>query len=359
MNAPFRTLPGLADARRQFRHAEQLRHLRRAAAIAREALENEGPVLGLASCKLVTFPYPTQYAFSGGALSPAPYVMMTNRMQVVQFEVDGARKTLLFNPTDYERGVEAPFYATLQRRYGKFLSEKVFAKRHSSVEAHLDRLGLKPHDVDFIAFDHLHVQDLRRWLGGEGEAAYFPRAKLLVQRAEWEQVQDLHPMNLAWYVPNGCAGVPADRLLFLDGDAWLGKGCAILSTPGHTAGNMSLAVVTDQGTFVSSENGVATESYTPLHSAIPGLRGHAEQFGHEVVLNGNTREGSIDQYNSMVIEKVVAGPSRIDPSFVNFLPSSELTASLIAPGLSPTFSHGDVEHGNIRARSEPRLRAIG
>ena len=216
------------------------------------------------------------------------------------------------------------------------------------MQSHLAGLGLRPEDVDFLAFDHLHVQDVRRWLGGDGEPAFFPRAKLLVQRAEWAQVQDLHPMNAVWYVPNGCSGVPEKRVVLLDGDAWLGKGCAILSTPGHTLGNMSLAVVTPDGTFVTSENGVSTESYTPLRSEIPGVRSYAEQFGHEVVLNGNTRESSLDQYASMVVEKIVAGPSKRDPSFVNFLPSSELTPSVLAPGLSPTFSHGEVSHGDLR-----------
>jgi hypothetical protein len=48
-------------------------------------------------------------------------------------------------------------------------------------------------------------------------------------------------------------------------------------------GNMSLAV--------------ATERYTPLRSALPGIRGAAEHLGLEVVLTGNTREHSLDQYS--------------------------------------------------------------
>jgi hypothetical protein len=66
-----------------------------------------------------------------------------------------------------------------------------------------------------------------------------------------------------------------------------------------------------------------------------------------VILNGNTREGSLDQYTSMVLEKTLAGPSRTDPPFVNFLPSSELTGSVMAPGLSPTFSHGEIHSGKL------------
>lgn len=352
----FRTFPSLAEAWRERVPAERLRRVRLAAEQAREQLLNEGPVAGLRTCSLITFPYPTAFAFSGGARSPAPYILMTNRMQVVQFEAEGARRTLLFNPTDYERGLTAPFYAGLRERYGHFLSDKVLSTKHGKVEEHLARLGLSPEDVDLIAFDHLHIQDLRGWLGGDGLAPVFPNAKLLVQRAEWECVRDLHPMQVPWYVPNGVRGVPSERVVLLEGDAWLGKGVAIVSTPGHTGGNMSLAVVTEKGLFVTSENGVACESYTPLHSRIPGLRAMAEQYGHEVILNGNTREGSLDQYTSMVLEKTLAGPSRADPPFVNFLPSSELTGSVMAPGLSPTFSHGEIHSGKL-VKPDGRERA--
>jgi hypothetical protein len=211
--------------------------------------------------------------------------------------------------------------------------------------------------VDYLAFDHLHVQDIRRWLGGEGDAAYFPRAKLLVQRAEWECAKHLHPMQAAWYVPNGTAGVPEERVVLLEGDVWLGPGAAILSTPGHTRGNMSLAVATDREVFVVSENGVATESYTPLQSGIPGVRGFAEHMGLEVVLNGNTREDSLDQYSSMVVEKLFAGPSLVEGAFVNFHPSSLLTGSMLAPGLSPTVVLPAPNFGDVRPPATARRAA--
>ena len=357
MSTTFRTLPQLAEARAERVPGLKLQQLRRAALEARAAFVAGGPVAAVATCDLITFPYPTLFAFSGAALSPAPYVMMTNRMQVVQFMEEGQLRTLLFNPSDYERGYSAPFFRSLRERYGAFVSDKVMSTRHGTVESHLERLGLKPEDVDYLAFDHLHVQDIRRWVGGEGEAAYFPRAKLLVQRAEWEGAKNLHPMQAVWYVPNGTAGVPSERVVLLDGDVWLGPGAAILSTPGHTMGNMSLAVATDREVFVVSENGVATESYTPLQSAIPGVRGAAEHLGLEVVLNGNTREHSLDQYSSMVVEKLFAGPSPVEGAFVNFHPSSLLTHSLLAPGLSPTVVLPAPNFGDVRTPTKARHAA--
>jgi hypothetical protein len=357
MSSTFRPLPSLAEARAERVPGLRLHQLRRAAQEAREAFVAGGPVAAVATCDLITFPYPTLFAFSGAALSPAPYVMMTNRMQVVQFLEEGERRTLLFNPSDYERGYAAPFYRSLRERYGAFVSDKVMSTRHGTVQSHLAALGLKPEDVDYIAYDHLHIQDVRGWLGSEGAAAYFPRAKLLVQRAEWEGARNLHPMQEVWYVPNGTAGVPEERVVLLDGDVWLGPGAAILSTPGHTLGNMSLAVATDREVFVVSENGVATESYTPLLSGIPGMRGFAEHMGQEVVLNGNTREHSLDQYSSMVVEKLFAGPSLVEGAFVNFHPSSLLTASMLAPGLSPTVVLPAPNFGDVRPSSTARRAA--
>ncbi len=327
---------GLTEAWREPLPAERLRKLRRAAEATRERLMSGGPALSSSTHRLVTFPYPTRYAFNGGALSPAPYVMMTNRMHIVQFEHEGQRKTLLFNPSDIEADRAATYYADLAATFGDFLSRKVIPTYYGTVEQHLADAGLRPHDVDYIAFDHLHVQDVRRWLGGAGPA-YFPNAKLLVMRDEWDTARDLHPLNSVWYVPHGL-DVPAEKVLLLEGDVLLGPGVALLSTPGHTRGNMSLCVVTPQGPFVVSENGVSPESYAPLQSRIAGVRAYAEQMGVEVVLNGNTREDSLDQYSSMIVEKIVAGPSTIDPAFPAFAASSELTTSFLAPGLAPTFS---------------------
>ena len=357
MTTSFRPLPFLNEARAEPVSGVRLQKLRRAAQEAREAFTAGGPVAAVATCDLVTFPYPSLFAFSGAALSPAPYVMMTNRMQVVQYMEDGVTRTLLFNPSDYERGQAAPFFKSLKEKYGDFVSDKVMTRRHGTVQSHLKALGLKPEDVDYIAFDHLHVQDVRRWLGGDGEPAYFPRAKLLVQRAEWESVKHLHPLEKVWYVPGGTDGVPEERVVLLDGDTWLGRGAAILSTPGHTMGNMSLAVATDKEVFVVSENGVASECYTPLQSRIPGVRAFAEQMGWEVVLNGNTRESSLEQYSSMVVEKLFAGPSRVEGAFVNFHPSSLLTSSLVAPGLSPTITLPAPNQGDIRPTAAARRAA--
>lgn len=345
MEPTFEPLEGGLDAAwKEPWPAERLRRLRRAAADTRAAFLSGGKVLACVTKNLVTFPYPTRYAFSGGALSPAPMVMMTNRMQVVQFEHRGRRKTLLFNPSDVERNKAATFYARLAARFGGPLAERVMQTNHGSVLEHLNALSLSPEDVDYLAYDHLHVQDLRGWLGGARPV--FPNAKLLVHEAEWEETRDLHPMNAAWYVP-GATEIAPERVQLIAGSIRLAPGVAIVATPGHTLGNMSLYVSTPEGPFITSENGVATESYSPEHSKVPGVAAHCATMGFEVILNGNTREASLDQYSSMVVEKLLAGPSKVDERFVAFCPSSELTQSFLAPGLSPTYRHLPPDTGTL------------
>lgn len=347
----FQPLPELREAWQEQALGDRHRKLVKAAEAARERFISSGQVLGLATCPIATFPYPSLYAFQGAALSPAPYVMMTNRMMVVQFDEDGERKTLLFNPTDDERAEKAPFYTKLKQRYGNALAEKVLSKRHGKVAEHLSRLGLGPEDVDYIAFDHLHLQDVRGWLGSYSEAALFPAAKLLVMRAEWREAKDPHPMQKPWYIAGGIDGIDEEeRVIFLDGDTLLGPGAAILDTRGHTLGNMSLAVHGDDGVFVTSENGVAAECYTPEASEIRGLARYAKNLDQEVILNGNTRDSTPDQYASMVVEKTFAGPNAARPEYVNFYPSSELTSSVIAPGLSPSFTHGELKSGQLQPK---------
>ena len=123
------------------------------------------------------------------------------------------------------------------------------------------KVGLRPEDVDFLTFDHLHVQDPRMILGSSeviaGEptprTALFGDAQLLVHRRELATLEDLHPMQWAWYVSGGLDGVHRDRFAVFDGDIELGPGIALLWTPGHTDGNHSLVINTPDGVWVSSE----------------------------------------------------------------------------------------------------------
>jgi glyoxylase-like metal-dependent hydrolase (beta-lactamase superfamily II) len=338
--------------------------IRRAGRALRERIAGAGAAIGVRTYPLVTFPYPTRYGLSSMALSPAPYVMMRNAMQIVQVEADGRIVTVLVNPTDPDRSREAPFFARQIETFGELVAGRLLSRRHGSVAGALADAGLSPEDVDYVTYDHLHVQDVRGLLGTsepepgrlEPTLAFLPRARLLVQRAELRTLSCLHPLQVPWYVKDGLRGVPADRIVELDGDYLLGRGLAIVSTPGHTEGNHTIVLSTDRGLWTISENGICVDAYAPHASSIPGLRRAAREQDLEVVLNANTRENTLDQYTSMVLEKTLADPCADRPEFPQHFASSEMVKSLLAPGLQPTYSHGLIAHGNLVVSAELRAR---
>lgn len=322
---------------------ERLRSVREAATGFRERFRETGMPTMVRTCDLITLPYPTRYAFWHAIRHPSPYLMFTNRMLVVRYrDHEGAPRILLFNPTDFDRAAEVPFYRRLADRYGPFMTRWILSSRHRTVAAHLEGLGIAPSEVDHLSFDHLHTQDLRGWIGPE---AFFPRAKLLVQRPEWGIFEALHPLQEWWYIARATEGVSGDRVVLLDGDVSLGEGVALLATPGHTRGNHSLALHTPGRVTVISENGVSLDNYAPEASRLPGLAAYA-RTGQEVVLNGNTLEGALEQYISMIKEKEVAGAHPAAPEFPDHFSSSELTAHWLFPGLAPTLAQTALTHGD-------------
>ncbi|MBA3456839.1 MAG: hypothetical protein H0T42_27365 [Deltaproteobacteria bacterium] len=328
----------------------RLDEVRRAGRRVRDKILATGTARCVRTSDIATFPYPTAFGLQGVASSPAPFVFMRNRMHLVQVAIGQKTVTVLVNPTDAERSKAAPFFATMEERYGK-LATKLIAKIHTSIPSALSSWGVSSADIDYITFDHLHVQDVRGLLApGTNGAVYLPNAKLLVQQRELDTLAGLHPLQRHWYIPDALAGVPADRVVVLDGDYLLGGGFALVRTPGHTAGNHSLVVVTDRGAWTISENGICLDAYAPGVSQIRGVARHARDQGVEVILNANTREGSLDQYTSMVLEKTIADSVPDHPELPQHFPSSELVSHVLAPGLSPTYTHGAITYGLTSGR---------
>jgi hypothetical protein len=75
-------------------------------------------------------------------------------------------------------------------------------------------------------------------------------------------------------------------------------------------------------------------------------------------LNANTPEFGATQYTSMVLEKTVVDRVNRAPGFVQMFPSSEVTPTPFAPGLSPSIVHGGLVYGEItHASTQPKARA--
>ena len=335
----------------------QLGLIPEAAGAFREWFRATGKPDWIGTFDLVTLPYPTKFGLYRAALSPAPFLTLTHRMMVVRWrEPDGRPRTLLFEPTDAELARRTPYFARLSARTPD-LFERLFAKPLGDVLGALRLIGVDPAAVDYITFDHLHTQDVRRWIGTTVPAPdlspraplqpLLPAARLVVQRHELESLRSLHPLQLPWYQPQAYTDLRSEAIVAIEGSVLLAPGVALLATPGHTIGNHTLVLNTDTGIWASSENVIATECLTPEASSIPGLRRWAFDWGEEVVLNANTLEDTARQYNSCVLEKSIVDRSKVDPRFVQFMPSSELTRNALAPGTAPTMVHGGVFHGTL------------
>ncbi len=308
----------------------------------------------VATHDLVTLPYPTRFGLWRASASPSPFLAITNRMLVVRWaDAAGRSRTLLWEPSDAELGARTPYFAALTERTPDLIADRM-VQVHGEVLGHLHAAGIDPGEVDYLAFDHLHTQDLRRWLGTTAPAPdlgsvdpiepAFPNAKLLVQRRELDAMPRLHPQQRPWYQPDGYRDLRPEALAPIDGDVLVGPGVALVETPGHTTGNQTLVLNTSTGIWTSSENAIAAECLVPEHSKLPGIRRWTAKWGQDVVVNANTIEAIAAQYNSLVLERTLADPSTIDPRFPQFFPSSELTARWTNPGTKPTFTHDHITH---------------
>ena len=346
--------------RQSLRPLERVDNVKQASLDFRRDMLAKPQVRYYQSFELVRVPYPSKFAWLNAYTGLSPYVHLCNRLFVIQFDSAEGVKTLLASPSDWEHQLATPFFKRLTDSYGAMapVSEALVFRKTNTVLNILKTIGLDPADIDYITYDHLHTQNLTRWLGGLGQQPIFPNAKLLVMREEWESTQSLIPWQNQWYCPQGIEGIPMERVILLDHDTALGDGSvAMVRTKGHTEGNHSIVAHTPEGIKVTSENGVAVEAYAPLLSPVPGVAEYAKYTGAEVIINGNTQEYVIDQYISMVQEKSIAGPNPRDERYPNIAPSSETDGYWLFPGTRPGFRVGDLAYGTLQRPSARLQRA--
>ncbi len=349
----------LTEAWRVTGHGPRLRAVQSGALKLRERFAGGPRAMAVRTFSLTTLPYPTRYAFNGAATSVAPFVILTHRALLVQFLQRGAIKHLLFNPTDTVASRATPYFARLAETLPKAI-EPLIVKKFDPLEEQLLALGVTPGDIDYVAFDHFHTQDLRGLLGTSDGArtARFPNARLIAQKAEWDDWDDLHPVQRAWFIEDGKKGVDTSRIVIVDGDVLLGDGVMLVRTPGHTSGNQTLFMNTEQGVWGTSECGTCADSWSPHESRISGLLALCRKQDLEVIVNSNTPELGADQYTSMLLERMIVDRVKAAPRFVQMFPSSEVTAHFIAPGVRPTWVHGAIETGRL-AKSRVELGSHG
>ncbi|MGI8804015.1 MAG: hypothetical protein ACR2KV_17940 [Solirubrobacteraceae bacterium] len=357
-----RAIPEFAGTGAVWPRGARLEAIRTATVAYRERFLGEGGIQALETHAIAAASYPTRFALHGAAIAPTvPYVLLASRLLIVRYEdYAGRSRTLLWEPTIPDGAAEAPFHAQLEDRVtrlpgGKYLAHNVFTKHYTTLEQALAGAGVDHAAVDFVSFGHLQAQDPRLLIGttepwadeAAPRAPLFPNARLIVQRREAATFASIHPMQWAWYVDGGMDDLVESSVVLVDGDLELGVGVSLLATPGNTDGHQTLALNTPDGLWVASHNGVALDNWQPQLSKIPGVRAHADFFNREVVPNANTLEDSLDQYDSMIKEKTLASPSRLDPSWLQILPARELVNSRRHWPVLPTHEHGEIAYGSV------------
>jgi hypothetical protein len=344
----FRSIPELDDGWVDPRPGPRLADMRaRGEAFAR-SFKADGPVRGVRTVDLLPFPYPVAFGFWQAAPTRAKYLLMRNRFNLIEFEdFSGQARTLLVNPSEADLSARAGYFEQVRRELLPFVPPSVLKRADGPATLLRKRLGVDPARIDYVTFDHLHVQDLRRGLVGEGgRPPLYPNAKLLVNRRELETLQELHPLQQPWWISEALDGVPASKIVALDGSVWLGRGLALVWTPGHTLGNHSIVFnAPGHGVFAVSENGIAPECYLPTASKIRALRDYARKYDAEVVLNGNALESAMSQYTSMVLEKSIVDRGAPGGELPNILCSSPFIRSPLAWGIGPSFTTPPVDAG--------------
>lgn len=355
LGAAITTLDQIQSTEREQGPGAALRTARTRAADFRREFAGTGTPTSVSTHDLVTLPYPTKFGLWRAHVTPSPFLFITNRLVIVRWtDSAGVPRIMLWEPSDAELDANTPYFASISRGIPERV-QGLAVKKYATVLERVRQAGIKPEDVDYLAFDHLHTQDVRRLIGTTRPqadispeapvAAGFPNARLIVQRHELLAMRDLHPIQRPWYQPETFVDIDPARLLVIDGDRLLGPGVAIIRTPGHATGNQTLVLNTDTGIWALSENVIATECLTPEHSRILGVSGRSSNWGQEVILNANTIESTATQYNSCTVEKTLVDRSQADERFLQFFPTSELTSSVLSPGTSPTFAHGSFKHG--------------
>jgi glyoxylase-like metal-dependent hydrolase (beta-lactamase superfamily II) len=97
--------------------------------------------------------------------------------------------------------------------------------RNKTLSGQLERLGVKPDDITYVAMSHTHGDHV-------GNARSFAKSKILLQKPEYEFALNTNPRPFD--DAQNVEMLSGDRDVFGDGSL------TIISTPGHTPGHQSL-----------------------------------------------------------------------------------------------------------------------
>ncbi len=106
--------------------------------------------------------------------------------------------------------------------------------------------GLQPGDIDMVVYTHLHHDHAAGTSYRDSDGilqATFPRARHLMQRAEWDEAQAPTTRSAHAYWADNWEPLVRDGLVdVVDGESSLVPGVRVLPTGGHTRGHQAILI---------------------------------------------------------------------------------------------------------------------
>jgi len=137
----------------------------------------------------------------------------------------------------------------------------------------LEKIGIKPGDINFIINTHLHFDHC----GGNtikraGKfVPTFPRAKYIIQKQEWLDATSPNERTKASYLEENFIPIEeAGQLLLVDGEHEVTSGIKVMVTDGHTRGHQSVIIESDGKKAMYCGDLIPTTS----HIKIPYIMGY-------------------------------------------------------------------------------------
>ena len=131
--------------------------------------------------------------------------------------------------------------------FGDTLTEKekkVYSvKTESTLESGLEKLGLKPADIDMVFLTHLHTDHAGGAVKRQGDkfVPRFPKATYYASKEEWDHATRPNERTAAVYDPNRLYGLKeSGQLTLLDRDWEILPGIDLVHVGGHTEGQLAV-----------------------------------------------------------------------------------------------------------------------
>lgn len=148
-------------------------------------------------------------------------------------------------------------------------SESIAAQwrtRPGRLRADLEGAGIRVEDVDLVVLTHWHVDHVAGAVGPDSRALVFPRAPHLAHAADLEHVRAISGQFTR--EPRLTLLERLGALDLVDGDRDLSDGVAVVHTPGHTPGHLSVLVRSrDEAVLLSGD-----ALHHPVHVSEPAWR---------------------------------------------------------------------------------------